>query len=279
LSSRASPSPDRIEQIHPNSSINRTDLGALCLLKDFFTDDDPTHGYVNYVSKAVAQASNLITSTASSFRMAVDSTTAVATGRGRDSVRIVSKDEFGDGLYVLDVNHMPVGCGTVRTTLLSFKRSRRTVDERADIFFFPFSFILSLCYLFFKSLRIYQWPAYWSTTTTGWPKGGEIDIIEGSNALPPTNSPSYASTFTSASQANLTGITLATSTTSSLHTIPECGLKEPWGLQSGTLESTVCDASQNGNAGCGVELGSGSWGEGWNEGGGGLYVMWRDIKK
>ena len=55
----------------------------------------------------------LVSSTATSFKMAVDSSTAVATGRGRNSVRIVSKDEFADGVYVLDVSHMPVGCGTV----------------------------------------------------------------------------------------------------------------------------------------------------------------------
>lgn len=61
----------------------------------------------------------------------------VATGRGRNSVRITSKDQWADvsglyclfsrlslivlmspapdiqGVYILDLNHMPVGCGTV----------------------------------------------------------------------------------------------------------------------------------------------------------------------
>lgn len=58
--------------------------------------------------------------------MGVDSTTASATGRGRNSVRIVSKDSFADGVYVLDVDHIPVGCGA--------------------------------------------WPAFWTTTRSGWPK-------------------------------------------------------------------------------------------------------------
>jgi hypothetical protein len=54
---------------------------------------------------------------------------SVASAPGRDSVRISSKDEFADvhtplprkhpvtdgtqGVYILDLNHMPVGCGTV----------------------------------------------------------------------------------------------------------------------------------------------------------------------
>lgn len=48
--------------------------------------------------------------------MAVDSDSASASGRGRNSVRIVSKDSFADGVYVLDVDHIPVGCGTVSRT-------------------------------------------------------------------------------------------------------------------------------------------------------------------
>ncbi|CAG8622670.1 11211_t:CDS:2, partial [Acaulospora colombiana] len=28
-------------------------------------------------------------------------------GKGRDSVRLVSNDEFGDGVYIFDINHMP----------------------------------------------------------------------------------------------------------------------------------------------------------------------------
>jgi hypothetical protein len=63
--------------------------------------------------------------------------TSTATGRGRDSVRISSKAKFNDvsqlgclavltelsrlspicqkGIYILDLQHMPVGCGTVST--------------------------------------------------------------------------------------------------------------------------------------------------------------------
>lgn len=58
-------------------------------------------------------------------------------GRGRDSIRIQSHDRYFDSLLVLDLAHMPVGCGT--------------------------------------------WPAFWTIGTGDWPKGGEIDIIEGTN--------------------------------------------------------------------------------------------------
>jgi hypothetical protein len=37
--------------------------------------------------------------------MSVDPKRARATGRGRNSVRIVSKDLFADGVYILDVDH------------------------------------------------------------------------------------------------------------------------------------------------------------------------------
>jgi len=159
MSSRA-PSPDRIEErsqlslnfLTPSSS--PSPLLWSQLFTDFFTNDDPTHGYVNYVSKAVAQASNLITSTASSFKMAVDSTTAVATGRGRNSIRIVSKDEFGDGLYVLDVNHMPVGCGTVRPRLsfTDLEAKGRTSRRELISFLLLFSSLFSRSPPWFRSI-------------------------------------------------------------------------------------------------------------------------------
>ncbi|TYJ51917.1 hypothetical protein B9479_007496 [Cryptococcus floricola] len=79
---------------------------------DYFTDDDPTSGTVNYVSKSSGQSAGLIdVQSDSTFIMRADSD-SVATGRGRDSVRISSKDYFADGVYILDLNHMPVGCGT-----------------------------------------------------------------------------------------------------------------------------------------------------------------------
>ncbi|KEF63549.1 endo-1,3(4)-beta-glucanase [Exophiala aquamarina CBS 119918] len=81
---------------------------------DFFTsqDDDPTHGYVNYISQAAAQNSGLYQIQNGAVYMGVDSTN-VASGRGRDSIRISSKKSYNHGLFVLDLAHMPAGaCGT-----------------------------------------------------------------------------------------------------------------------------------------------------------------------
>lgn len=51
----------------------------------------------------------------STFTMKADSTQNSVMGKGRDSVRLVSNNDFGDGAYIFDINHMPVGCGTVRS--------------------------------------------------------------------------------------------------------------------------------------------------------------------
>ena len=79
---------------------------------DFFTDADPTSGYVNYISQTAAQSAGLYSANANSVYMGVDSKN-VATARGRDSVRISSKKSYNHGLIILDLAHMPGGqCGT-----------------------------------------------------------------------------------------------------------------------------------------------------------------------
>jgi hypothetical protein len=44
-------------------------------------------------------------------RLGVDSKN-VASGRGRDSVRVESNKQYNSGLFILDASHMPEGCGT-----------------------------------------------------------------------------------------------------------------------------------------------------------------------
>ncbi|KIW51302.1 hypothetical protein PV05_10039 [Exophiala xenobiotica] len=79
---------------------------------DFFTDADPTNGYVTYVDQTTAQSSGLISTTNGSIYMGVDHTN-VATGLGRNSVRLTSTKTYTHGLIILDLNHMPGGvCGT-----------------------------------------------------------------------------------------------------------------------------------------------------------------------
>ncbi|KAK0457727.1 glycoside hydrolase family 16 protein [Desarmillaria tabescens] len=88
---------------------------------DFFdafkweTFDDPTHGRVNYVDQDTAKANNLSYASPdnSTFVMRADSSTVVPSyARGRDSVRISSWASHAQSLMILDLQHMPVGCGT-----------------------------------------------------------------------------------------------------------------------------------------------------------------------
>lgn len=74
-------------------------------------EDDPTHGYVNYVDKATAQTEGLISVSNGKVTMKADST-KTASGRGRDSVRVTSTEQYTHGLVVLDLEHMPANaCG------------------------------------------------------------------------------------------------------------------------------------------------------------------------
>lgn len=77
---------------------------------DFFTYPDPTHGFVNYVDQGTAQAAGLIHTNGSSVYMGVDSYNIAP--NGRNSVRLTSNKVYNHGLIILDVAHMPEGCGT-----------------------------------------------------------------------------------------------------------------------------------------------------------------------
>lgn len=67
---------------------------------------------MTYVDQNTAQSGGLISTTNGSIYMGVDHTN-VATGSGRNSVRLVSKKAYTHGLIILDLSHMPGGvCGT-----------------------------------------------------------------------------------------------------------------------------------------------------------------------
>ncbi|KAB5591108.1 Endo-1,3(4)-beta-glucanase [Ceratobasidium theobromae] len=74
---------------------------------------DPTHGRVNYVSQATAQSLNLTYASSNTFIIRADSTTVLSpSGPGRNSVRIISKKQWNTHVEIMDVRHMPQGCGT-----------------------------------------------------------------------------------------------------------------------------------------------------------------------
>jgi len=78
-----------------------------------FTDEDPTSGFVKFLDyensikqEIVGSASN----DANSSYLGVDHTTTSTSGRA--SHRITSIKTFNKGLFIADISHMPVGCGT-----------------------------------------------------------------------------------------------------------------------------------------------------------------------
>ncbi|KZP19367.1 glycoside hydrolase family 16 protein [Athelia psychrophila] len=80
---------------------------------NFFTGADPTHGNVNFVSQASASKAGLaVVQSDNTAIIAVDSTSKVAAGGSRNSVRISSKKLYSSGLFIADFSHMPQGCGT-----------------------------------------------------------------------------------------------------------------------------------------------------------------------
>lgn len=78
---------------------------------NFFTGADPTNGYVTYVSQSTAQSGGLISVNNNIVYMGVDHNN-VASGSGRQSVRVSSKNSYTHMLVVADIGHMPGGvCG------------------------------------------------------------------------------------------------------------------------------------------------------------------------
>jgi hypothetical protein len=78
---------------------------------NYFTEQDPTDGFVVYVNKETATNLNLTHATDTSAILRVDSFTPNALG-GRNSVRIESKKAYDTGLFIFDIIHTPHGCGT-----------------------------------------------------------------------------------------------------------------------------------------------------------------------
>jgi len=178
---------------------------------NFFTAGDPTHGTVDYVNQQTAQQKGYIKTQNNGTYIGCDTTTK-ATGRGRGSVRITTKEAFNQGLFIIDLTHMPTGCAT--------------------------------------------WPAWW-LVGPNWPNNGEIDIIEGVDKQ----------------------ATVATT----LHTSNGCDMSSEssslftghWGAAPGNKPATNCFVNAPGqynNQGCGITGAANSYGAGFNNMGGGVFV-------
>ncbi len=74
---------------------------------DFFTQPDPTHGFVKYVDSATANRNGLAGFTQGGVYLGVDYTNTTTTGRA--SVRVTSQKSYTKGLFIADIAHMPAG--------------------------------------------------------------------------------------------------------------------------------------------------------------------------
>lgn len=80
---------------------------------DFISADDPTHGFVDYVTAERAVQENLVKTTDNGIFIGVDNHSQVPFGsRGRASVRLESIQRYNDGLFIISLEHAPTGCGS-----------------------------------------------------------------------------------------------------------------------------------------------------------------------
>ncbi|KAI0067689.1 hypothetical protein BV25DRAFT_1846837 [Artomyces pyxidatus] len=78
----------------------------------FYNSGDPTHGTVTYVNQETAFANNLsYISSENTVIMKGDDTTWLQEGEFRQSVRVSSYAQYNTGLFILDTNQAPWGCG------------------------------------------------------------------------------------------------------------------------------------------------------------------------
>lgn len=68
--------------------------------------DDPTLGYVNYIDHDSAVASGLFSTDNGVVTFGADHD-EIAVGRGRNSVRIATKNRYTHALVIADIAHMP----------------------------------------------------------------------------------------------------------------------------------------------------------------------------
>lgn len=81
---------------------------------NFYSSYDPTYGHVQYVNETVAtQNGYAVVSDQGTVIMKPDTTNLWPNGGpGRPSVRVISDNTYYHGLFIMDMVHMPWGCGT-----------------------------------------------------------------------------------------------------------------------------------------------------------------------
>ncbi|KAK3639348.1 hypothetical protein LTR56_012516 [Elasticomyces elasticus] len=79
----------------------------------FYSSYDPTNGHVQYVNETVAVQNGLARTENNAALISVDTTNLYPNGGpGRPAVRLISDNTYTYGLFIIDLAHMPWGCGT-----------------------------------------------------------------------------------------------------------------------------------------------------------------------
>ncbi|KAI1438822.1 concanavalin A-like lectin/glucanase domain-containing protein [Xylaria sp. CBS 124048] len=83
---------------------------------NYFEGFDPAQGFVHYVPQERAAQLNLTFASESTAVLRVDTSVGPDSepnaSTGRFSVRVESKKQYNDGLFIFDVRHTPFGCAT-----------------------------------------------------------------------------------------------------------------------------------------------------------------------
>ena len=82
---------------------------------EFFTGTDPTDGTVTFLDENTANATGLagfIDAGNGTMAVYMAADTTSSNGPGRESVRVSSNETFQHGLFIIDILHIPTGCGT-----------------------------------------------------------------------------------------------------------------------------------------------------------------------
>lgn len=83
---------------------------------NYFEGYDPAEGFVHYVPEETATSLNLTYASSKSAFLRVDTSVGPSStpdaSTGRFSVRVSSKTQYENGLFIFDIKHTPYGCGT-----------------------------------------------------------------------------------------------------------------------------------------------------------------------
>ncbi|KAF2647776.1 glycoside hydrolase family 16 protein [Lophiostoma macrostomum CBS 122681] len=102
---------------------------------DCFTAADPTHGFVEYLDQSAATKKDMLKMIGNDNYIGVYHKTslAVSNGVGRSSARIESKQLYTQGLFVVDLKHMPAGARGTWSAFWSLSSGTWPTNGEIDI--------------------------------------------------------------------------------------------------------------------------------------------------